>query len=197
METKTVKITRLEKEFLDTLESCDHSSDGHGICGYPFDGYGLDNKVHRGVLASLVKKGVVDVDDVESTVYNKNRTGLLVKKDTWVCLNSQFVEEDPSNDWSGRKFVNLDWDKSILNINDWETTLQLDKNSYVVREYGDYKITSIVYTADGSGRKFVTHSASVKKIEGQEPVWEPILTSENLEELLKACEEHSTSTVRG
>ncbi len=102
-----VEITKLEETFLDTLETCDHSSDGDGIQGFPFDGYGMTSKIFRGVLASLIRKGVVGTEIMESHVLNKNRTKLVAKKDTWVWVNSDFVEKDPTNDWSGRKFINL------------------------------------------------------------------------------------------
>jgi hypothetical protein len=93
-ESNLIEVTTLEMEFLNYLKSCDHSSDGGGIQGYPeFN----NPKIERGVLSSLVKKGIVGVDQVQ----------VNFTSDTWVYVNAQYQEKDETDKWCGYKFKNL------------------------------------------------------------------------------------------
>jgi hypothetical protein len=42
------------------------TTDGTKECGTIFSSYDLDPKVYRGVIASLIKKGAVDMDEYET-----------------------------------------------------------------------------------------------------------------------------------
>tara|TARA_R100001463_G_scaffold22718_4_gene54473 strand:- start:10415 stop:10741 length:327 start_codon:yes stop_codon:yes gene_type:complete len=50
------------------------TTDGTKECGTIFSSYDLDPKVYRGVIASLIKKGAVDMDEYETNcpknIYN-------------------------------------------------------------------------------------------------------------------------------
>jgi hypothetical protein len=57
METKTVKLTKLEWDIVNDIAQSEFSSDGHGLQGY-IDHRCYDMKIYRGVMASLTNKGV-------------------------------------------------------------------------------------------------------------------------------------------
>ena len=89
-----VEITQLEAEFLTDIKDGDFSSDGEGLHGYPTFS---KPKIERGVLASLVKKGIVQTEEIESNF----------TKDTWVSVDKQYQEKDANDERSGYKFTNL------------------------------------------------------------------------------------------
>jgi len=61
-------ITELENRVLMAIERTDHSSDGHGLCGYldQNDFIGLDMKQVRGAMSSLVQKSIIGHEKLES-----------------------------------------------------------------------------------------------------------------------------------
>ena len=63
----TIKVTQLEKQVLEALASGMYAELGFSDMGYEElrDDTGLTNKTLRGVIGSLVKKGMVDVWDRE------------------------------------------------------------------------------------------------------------------------------------
>ena len=97
MENQIVKITKLERKLLSILEHADHTSDGHGICGYIFHDE-HDMRVLRGVMTSLQKKGVIGVDLVDPNF----------EPHTWCYVTSNFQIENPLNKWGGMDLTNLE-----------------------------------------------------------------------------------------
>jgi len=65
MAVKKQKITTLEWQFLDELWTCDHASDGHGICGwFNWRWYNKEwTRKIRGAISSLIQKGIVVQSD--------------------------------------------------------------------------------------------------------------------------------------
>ena len=86
-------ITLLEKEFLNEIAESDHSSDGHGLCGYPEL---RQPKVERGVMSSLVKKGIISIDIPDSRE---------IDGQTWVSIMSEYQQKDDETD-AGYRLVN-------------------------------------------------------------------------------------------
>lgn len=62
---KTIQVTKLEKQVLEALAKSMYAELGFSDAGYPElrEDTGLTNKVLRGVVGSLSKKGLVSVDD--------------------------------------------------------------------------------------------------------------------------------------
>ena len=83
MKTVTKKITTvtpLEMDILNEVEAWD-LNDGTQECFYaPIHHGTFDMKVYRGVIASLVKKGIVSIDncwsDMTEIVISKKHTGI-------------------------------------------------------------------------------------------------------------------------
>jgi len=75
-----VKATEKEAKVLRAIENSEFSDEGNGLCGYLWEDE-FDMKIYRGVLASLVKKGVIGVDDME-------QDGEI---NTWVWIKNDFV----------------------------------------------------------------------------------------------------------
>jgi DNA-binding IclR family transcriptional regulator len=61
----TIQVTKLEKQVLEVLAKGMYAELGFSDMGYPElrEDTGLTNKVLRGVVGSLSKKGLVSVDD--------------------------------------------------------------------------------------------------------------------------------------
>lgn len=63
-----IKVTEKEMAFLEQIACSDFSSDGYGFCDYIQEaegngGMGYNMKVVRGLIPSLVEKGIIDYDD--------------------------------------------------------------------------------------------------------------------------------------
>jgi hypothetical protein len=90
-------ITKQEKELLDYIAEADHSSDGYGLGGYVYE-EDFDMKKLRGVLASLIKKGIVTMEKMD----------INWEEYTWVSVTSEYQVENPNNTWSGYDLCNLE-----------------------------------------------------------------------------------------
>ncbi len=64
---KTIKVTQLEKKVLEALAKSMYAELGFSDMGLPElrEDTGLTNKVLRGVASSLIKKGLISIDDRE------------------------------------------------------------------------------------------------------------------------------------
>lgn len=64
---KTIKVTQLEKKVLEALAKGMYAELGFSDMGLPElrEDTGLTNKVLRGVASSLIKKGLISIDDRE------------------------------------------------------------------------------------------------------------------------------------
>jgi hypothetical protein len=99
---KTIQVTKLEKQVLEALAKGMYAELGFSDVGYPElrEDTGLTNKVLRGVVGSLSKKGLVSVDDREGSwgidskdvdmhiIYLTNETQGLVED--WVGDSNYF-----------------------------------------------------------------------------------------------------------
>ena len=85
-----VKVTELEAELLRYIEDADHSSDGHGLQGYIYK-EDLDMNKFRGVISSLVKKGIIETEIIE----------VNFEKYLWASVKSDFQKKDEEayNEW--------------------------------------------------------------------------------------------------
>ena len=68
IEMETVKVTKKEMEFLNAIANSDFSDDGYGFGDYVSEdegnsGWGYDMRVVRGLIPSLVEKGIIEYDD--------------------------------------------------------------------------------------------------------------------------------------
>jgi len=112
---KTAKVTMNEMEIIEDIIYSDHSSDGHGLCGYLYYS-NYDMKKFRGVMASLVKKGVCSFDEVDDDMIQSSPA-------TWACILDEFQEEVEDRmealllpesiqkkciEWNGYKLVNIE-----------------------------------------------------------------------------------------
>lgn len=97
MNKMEIKLTEMEKEIIEFVATSDHASDGHGLTGWIAD-YDFDMVVYRGVLSSLVKKGVVDVDNSDHDLNG-----------SWVSICSKYQMHDESidNEYGGWVLVGL------------------------------------------------------------------------------------------
>ena len=57
-----VKVTEKEMEFLEFIADSEFSMDGYGFCDYILENV-YDMKVVRGLIPSLVEKGIIDYDN--------------------------------------------------------------------------------------------------------------------------------------
>ena len=98
------QITKLEVEFLLKVKQNCFSTDGNGLHG-PFEF--TNPKIERGVLSSLVKKGIVGVEVEEE---EEMFTGEVIKT-TWVWVKDEYQEETNEEKYSetGYKFRNLEF----------------------------------------------------------------------------------------
>lgn len=78
---KTVYLTKSEMEVIEAIVYSDHASDGHGLAGY-IDFIDFDMKKLRGSMASLVKKGVCEFEEMEEH-----------EDCTWAILLDKFQEK--------------------------------------------------------------------------------------------------------
>jgi len=93
---KVVELTKMEMEIVDAIEMSDHSTDGHGLGGYIYkDEFPM--KKYRGVISSLIKKGVI-----ESENYEVNGEDY-----TWCCITSKHQEENDDNEDTGYDLINI------------------------------------------------------------------------------------------
>jgi hypothetical protein len=71
---KTIKVTKLEKQVLESLANNMYAELGFSDAGYPElrEDTGLTNKILRGVTSSLVQKGLIDIWDREGEDCHKN-----------------------------------------------------------------------------------------------------------------------------
>jgi hypothetical protein len=91
-----VQVTELEAQVLNEIAESEYSADGHGLCGYIDKGQ-FDMKVFRGVLSSLIQKGVIGTQDEEETGTEGH---------VWAYINSNFQTQDPESE-SGYKLNNI------------------------------------------------------------------------------------------
>ena len=80
---ETIKVTRKEEKVLRAIEDSTFSDEGNGLCGYLYEDE-FDLKKYRGVLSSLVKKGIIGVERME----DNDETS------TWVWIKNEFVTTD-------------------------------------------------------------------------------------------------------
>jgi len=94
---KMIKLTIKERQIVEWVSTSDHASDGHGLTGWISDD-DFDMVVYRGVLSSLVKKGVVCVDNDDDGLNG-----------SWVTIRSKYQMHDESidNDYGGWVLVGL------------------------------------------------------------------------------------------
>lgn len=80
-------ITRLELDFIRHLACSDFAYEyaDSGICGYVNSEEGFDMKRVRGVMASLVNKGIIEIDNG----YNN----------TWVLVNNMYIVKTLGSFW--------------------------------------------------------------------------------------------------
>jgi hypothetical protein len=66
---KTIQVTKLEKQVLESLAKGMYAELGFSDVGYPElrEDTGLTNNILRGVVGSLTKKGLASVDDREGS----------------------------------------------------------------------------------------------------------------------------------
>jgi hypothetical protein len=66
---KTIKVTKLEKQVLEALADGMYAELGFSDMGLPElrEETGLTNKVLRGIASSLIKKGLISIDDREGS----------------------------------------------------------------------------------------------------------------------------------
>ena len=88
-----IKLTEMEKEIIEFVVTSDHASDGHGLTGWICD-YDFDMVVYRGVLSSLVKKGIVDVE-----ISNDGAPDFL--KGSWVSIKQKYQMNDENKKYNG------------------------------------------------------------------------------------------------
>jgi hypothetical protein len=71
---KTFRVTKLEKQVLEALASLMYEELGFSDAGHleVAEATGLTPRVIRGVASSLVKKGLIDIDDREGEGYKNN-----------------------------------------------------------------------------------------------------------------------------
>ena len=73
-----VKVTKKEMEFLEQIKFSDYSGDGFGFTDYITD-YNYDMKVVRGLIPSLVEKGIIVYnDDCDTDEYGKPVGGAYI-----------------------------------------------------------------------------------------------------------------------
>ena len=91
----TIKVTKKEYEFLTDIMNSDYSSDGYGFNDYITD-YDYDMKVVRGLIPSLVEKGIIhyNEDSGVSDCKGKTMAGVYV--------------EDKYQDIDNHKLINLE-----------------------------------------------------------------------------------------
>jgi len=104
---KVVKtlVTPLEAEILREIENSDHATDGYGLQGHIMhDEY--DMKKYRGVLASLVKKGIIECEEYSSNEMFGSHNAIY---STWCSVNSKYQIEDNTNTETGYEFKDIDF----------------------------------------------------------------------------------------
>ena len=80
------KVTELEFKILVNILNSDHSSDGFGLCGYIQHDENNMKQV-RGALSSLVKKGIIGIDNEG-----------LYEGSTWCYVMPDFQKENPKSE---------------------------------------------------------------------------------------------------
>ena len=90
-----MKVTKKEYQFLTTIKDSDYSSDGFGFSDYITD-YEYNMKVARGLIPSLVEKGVI--------VYNEDSG---VEDLAGKIMPSAYVTEN-YQDIENHKLINLE-----------------------------------------------------------------------------------------
>jgi len=91
----TIVVTPLEMTLLETVVYSDHASDGYGLAGYVYHNE-LDMTIFRGVISSLIQKGVIWPPTRESG-------------NTWVAIKDEFQQEcDSEVDSNGYQLINIE-----------------------------------------------------------------------------------------
>tara|TARA_R100001163_G_scaffold22513_1_gene19044 strand:- start:5631 stop:5909 length:279 start_codon:yes stop_codon:yes gene_type:complete len=90
-----MKVTKKEYEFLTDIMNSDYSSDGHGFNDYITE-HDYDMKVVRGLIPSLVEKGII--------VYNEDTSSVDCEGNT---MAGAYVE-DKYQDIDNHKLINLE-----------------------------------------------------------------------------------------
>jgi len=97
--TKTT-VTKMEMEILDFICKSDHSTDGEGLHAWinPAD---FDMKIYRGVLASLVKKEIIEM-------YAEDDDYAEVKGQSWLEIKEQYQVRNEANTETYFDLVNIE-----------------------------------------------------------------------------------------
>ena len=90
-----MKVTKKEFDFLNDIKNSDLSSDGQGFLDYMTD-YDYDMKVVRGLIPSLIEKGIIVYDDDTGIPDEKGRSMAVV-----------YIAEDYA-DTENHKLINLE-----------------------------------------------------------------------------------------
>ena len=78
------KVTELEKEILVQILNSEYSSEGFGLCAHIYHDSN-DMKKTRGALSSLIKKGIIGIDN--DTDLNDDST--------WCFVQPEFQKQNP------------------------------------------------------------------------------------------------------
>lgn len=76
MKTRTITVTGLEKQVLEAMANGMYAELGFSDIGLLeiMEDTGLHPKVLRGVASSLIKKGLIEIDDRQGTEFHKDST---------------------------------------------------------------------------------------------------------------------------
>ena len=93
-----IKVTEKEYELLNSIATSDFSCDGYGFGDYISEdegngGWGYDMRVVRGLIPSLVEKGIIEYDDD----VDGDGSGLA-----WASINGKF------RDKKNNKLINIE-----------------------------------------------------------------------------------------
>lgn len=103
--TTTVVVTSLEMELLEAVINSDHASDQHGLAGYIYENE-LDMTIFRGVISSLIQKGVIWPTQTEE---HGMGFGSESNRNTWVAIRDEFQQEcDYEVDSNCYRLINIE-----------------------------------------------------------------------------------------
>ena len=93
------QVTELETEVLEAIRDAEHTFDGFGMQGH-LEHTEWDMTKYRGVIGSLVKKGIIDTELM---------TEGGDEYSTWCSVKSKYQIEDKSIEWGGYDFHNIEF----------------------------------------------------------------------------------------